>query len=105
MTASLELPTARYDGSASKDFYRRAAERVRALPGVDAVAFSSDLPWSGYDENTSFSIVGRQFPDREGPRRAITSSRRGIPGPPARRSWPAAMWRYRTSRRRQRSWS
>jgi putative ABC transport system permease protein len=67
MTASLELPTARYDGSASNDFYRRAADRVRALPGVDAVAFSSDLPWSGYDENTGFSIVGRQSPDREGP--------------------------------------
>jgi predicted permease len=67
MTASLELPTARYDASTSTEFYRRAAERVGALPGVEAVAFSSDLPWSGYDENTGFSIVGRQFPDREGP--------------------------------------
>ncbi len=52
---------------AAADFYRRAAERVRALPGVREAAFSSDLPWTGYDENTSFSIVGRQFPDREGP--------------------------------------
>lgn len=67
LTASLELPTARYDRSAATEFYRRTAERVRALPGVEAVAFSSDLPWSGYDENTGFSIVGRQFPDREGP--------------------------------------
>ncbi len=67
ITASIELPTARYDASASTDFYRRAAERIRALPGVDAVAFSSDLPWTGYDENTSFAIVGRRFPDREGP--------------------------------------
>ena len=67
MTASIELPPARYDTMRAADFYRRAAERVRALPGVRDAAFSSDLPWTGYDENTSFAIVGRQFPDREGP--------------------------------------
>ena len=67
ITASVELPTVRYDTSAAADFYRRAADRLRALPGVRDVAFSSDLPWTGYDENTSFSIVGRQFPDGEGP--------------------------------------
>lgn len=67
ITASLDLPTARYGTDAGADFYRRAVERVRALPGVGEAAFSSDLPWTGYDENTSFSIVGRQFPDSEGP--------------------------------------
>ena len=67
LTASIELPSARYDTDGAADFYRRAAERVRALPGVREGAFSSDLPWTGYDENTSFSIVGRRFPDREGP--------------------------------------
>jgi len=67
LTASVELPPARYDTKAAADFYRRAAERVRALPGVREGTFSSDLPWTGYDENTSFSIAGRQFPDREGP--------------------------------------
>ena len=67
ITASLELPTARYERAMATEFYLRAAERVGALPGVEAVAFSSDLPWSGYDENTSFAVVGRQFPDREGP--------------------------------------
>ena len=67
LTASVELPRARYDRKAAADFYRRAGERVRALPGVREVTFSSDLPWTGYDENTSFSIVGRQFPAREGP--------------------------------------
>jgi predicted permease len=59
MTASVELPAARYDRPAAAEFYRRAAERVRALPGVRETAFSSDLPWTGYDENTGFSIVGR----------------------------------------------
>jgi predicted permease len=67
ITASVELPTARYSTDAAADFYRRAADRVRALPGVRAAAFSSDLPWTNYDENTSFSIVGRQAPDGEGP--------------------------------------
>jgi hypothetical protein len=63
ITAPVELPTALYDKDASREFFRRAAERVRALPGVREAAFSSDLPWSNYDENTGFSIVGR--PDSE----------------------------------------
>jgi predicted permease len=67
LTASIELPTARYDRPASVEFYRRAAERLRALPGVREVSFSSDLPWTGYDENTGFGIVGRTFSDREEP--------------------------------------
>lgn len=67
MTASIELPTALYDEAASREFFRRAAERVRALPGVREAAFSSDLPWSNYDENTSFSIVGRSSAKDEGP--------------------------------------
>jgi predicted permease len=67
ITASVELPTALYDTAASREFFRRARERVRAVPGVRDVAFSSDLPWTGYDENTSFSIVGRRFRDGEGP--------------------------------------
>jgi predicted permease len=67
ITASVELPTAKYDQNASRDFYRRARERIQALPGVREAAFSSDLPWTGYDENTSFGIVGRTFPDQQGP--------------------------------------
>ena len=67
LTMSIELPPARYDTNAAADFYRRAAERIRALPGVRDSAFSSDLPWTGYDENTSFSILSRQDSDREGP--------------------------------------
>jgi putative ABC transport system permease protein len=67
MTASIELPTALYDEAASREFFRRARERVRALPGVREAAFGSDLPWSNYDENTSFSIVGRSSEKDEGP--------------------------------------
>jgi predicted permease len=67
ITASVELPTARYNTVTSAEFYRRAVERVRALPGVREATFTSDLPWTGYDENTSFEIVGRRFPNEEGP--------------------------------------
>ena len=55
----------RHEGGAA--FFTRALERMRALPGVREAAFGSDLPWTGYDENTSFSIIGRRFPDGEGP--------------------------------------
>jgi putative ABC transport system permease protein len=67
ITASIELPTAKYDENAARDFYRRAQERIRALPGIKEAAFTSDLPWTNYNENTSYDIVGRQFPEGEGP--------------------------------------
>lgn len=48
--------------------YRRAQERIRALPGIKDAAFSSDLPWTGYNENTGFDIVGRKSDaDGDGP--------------------------------------
>jgi putative ABC transport system permease protein len=67
LTASVELPPARYNAKTAVDFFRRATERVRALPGVQEVGFSSDLPWTNYDENTGFEIVGRKSRDEEGP--------------------------------------
>jgi predicted permease len=60
ITANVELPPARYTRDASAAFYARALERVGALPGVQDAAFTSDLPWTGYDENTGFEIVGRE---------------------------------------------
>jgi predicted permease len=65
MTANVELPTARYTGDAASGFYARALERIGALPGVRDAAFTSDLPWTGYDENTGFEIVGRSSADNE----------------------------------------
>ena len=63
ITASIELPVARYTRDESAAFFARAVERIRALPGVADAAFTSDLPWTGYDENTGFSIVGRRDTD------------------------------------------
>jgi putative ABC transport system permease protein len=63
ITASIELPVARYDRDASPAFFARAVERIRTLPEVVDAAFTSDLPWTGYDENTGFTIVGRPESD------------------------------------------
>ena len=68
LTAVVNLPAARYrDTAAAAAFFERLLDRVRALPGVRAAGLSSDLPWTGYDENTSFGIVGRTFPRSESP--------------------------------------
>lgn len=68
LTAVVNLPQARYKTSAdAAAFFDRLAERARALPGVRAAGLSSDLPWTGYDENTGFGIVGRTFPPGHDP--------------------------------------
>ena len=68
LTASVDLPGARYStGREASGFYRELMDRLAALPGGQGAAATSDLPWTGYDENTSFGIEGRQFSDDEYP--------------------------------------
>ena len=68
LAALVNLPPARYrEPAQTRAFFDRLCERMRAMPGVRAVGLGSDLPWTGYDENTSFGIIGRQFPEGEGP--------------------------------------
>jgi predicted permease len=60
MTMSLDLPDARYPNAKSAiSFYRQLLERLEQQPGVRAAGVTSDLPWSGYDENTGFELEGR----------------------------------------------
>jgi len=68
LTASLTLPGARY-GDAPKvaSFQRQLIDRVTALPGVQSAGVTSDLPWTGYDENAGFTIEGKTFPPNDGP--------------------------------------
>jgi predicted permease len=55
-----DLPEKRYPDDASYTrFYKNLATRLQALPGVQFAGFGSDIPWTGYDENSSFDIVGR----------------------------------------------
>ena len=67
LTASLSLPNARY-GDAPKvtAFQQQLLERVAALPGVQSAGLTSDLPWTGYDENAGFTIEGKTFPPNDG---------------------------------------
>jgi len=68
LTVSLTLPEARYPKQEQvADFYQRLIERVTTLPGVRAAGFSSDLPWTGYDENSSFLIEGKTPPPDQEP--------------------------------------
>jgi len=63
LTATLSLPTIEYpNGEATNQFYRQMLGDLRALPGVQATGAGSDLPWTGWDENTSFDIEGKQPP-------------------------------------------
>jgi predicted permease len=48
-------------------FQQQLLQRVAALPGVEAAGMTSDLPWTGYDENAGFTIEGKTFPPNKGP--------------------------------------
>jgi len=68
LTAVVSLPYTRYGDSTNRDvFQRRLLERLAGLPGVESAGLTSDLPWTGYDENSSFNIEGKTFPLGDGP--------------------------------------
>jgi macrolide transport system ATP-binding/permease protein len=59
---STEMSMLGYDDARAKEFYDRALERVRALPGVESAALAERLPFSiNYSRNNIF------FPDRDAP--------------------------------------
>lgn len=71
LTFTLALPPVSYpkpaDGAA---LLARAIDRLSALPGVQLAGATTALPWTGWDENTSFGIVG----DRRRGERAVDAS-------------------------------
>jgi predicted permease len=67
LTVGLWLPPARYKDADMGTFPQRLIDNISTLPGVQSVGATSDLPWTGYDENSGLSIQGRQFPPGEGP--------------------------------------
>ena len=59
LTAQLSLPAARYaDAAARRAFWRRLEEKARAIPGVTAVGYTSNVPFNGSVSSGSYSIVG-----------------------------------------------
>jgi putative ABC transport system permease protein len=72
LTMEVALPLLKYPrGKPVADFYAEATRRVKALPGVEAAAFTSILPLSGTNSDSSFAIEGRDptvekvYPDEE----------------------------------------
>jgi predicted permease len=65
LTFRISLPQAAYpDQKNSRAFYQAIVDRWLAIPGVKAAALTTNVPWTGYDENTGFDIPGR--PSRPG---------------------------------------
>jgi len=59
VTALVSLPEARYEKAEDvARFHDTLIREVSALPGVVAAGAGTDIPWTGYDENTGFTIVG-----------------------------------------------
>jgi predicted permease len=66
LTANVSLPSANYKKRTDvARFYGRLDSDLRSIPGVESAGIGSDLPWTGYDENTSFYIEGKQAPPHE----------------------------------------
>ena len=63
---STEMSMLGYDDQRAKEFYDRALDRVRAIPGVDSAALAERLPFSiNYNRNNLF-LDGRQDRDDKG---------------------------------------
>ncbi|MFN8059847.1 MAG: ABC transporter permease [Vicinamibacterales bacterium] len=56
----------RLDDAQARQFFERAVDRIRALPGVDAVATASRAPFSLNFTNGQFDIPGLATPDDRG---------------------------------------
>jgi predicted permease len=60
LTFNLALPPSGYsDDKKTTPLYGELSNRWKNLPGVTAAGLTTNLPWTGYDENTDFEIVGR----------------------------------------------
>jgi putative ABC transport system permease protein len=68
LTFTVALPNARYDSFEAVDtFYRQLAEKIAALPSVEAVGFTSALPLTGFDGCSAVYAEGRTAGAREEP--------------------------------------
>ncbi|HZF41230.1 MAG TPA: ABC transporter permease [Blastocatellia bacterium] len=68
VTCSISLPRAKYpEDRRQAEFFRRALDQVRAIPGVESAGFGTSLPFSGSRGHSSFSIDDRPTPQVNGP--------------------------------------
>jgi putative ABC transport system permease protein len=60
LTMRISLPLRKYDSDRKRiDFFRQAAEQIRALPGVEAAGATNYLPFAGPHSGTLVEIEGR----------------------------------------------
>jgi putative ABC transport system permease protein len=60
LTTRINLANAKYDSPEKAGaFWRQLHERLAALPGVEAVGMTTELPLSGQPNDTSFTVEGR----------------------------------------------
>ena len=59
ITMRVSLPEARYSIPRTAAFYHQLRDRVRGLPGVEAVATVNQLPMTDVTANASFDVEGR----------------------------------------------
>jgi predicted permease len=68
LTASIAIPAVHYkDGPDIARFYNQLVANLAAIPGVQAAGAATDVPWTGYDENTGFLIEGRSPKEEDSP--------------------------------------
>jgi macrolide transport system ATP-binding/permease protein len=64
LTARLATVSPRYeDNDRRSQFYASLVRVAATLPGATAAGAGTDLPWTGYDENSDFTVVGLKGPD------------------------------------------
>ncbi len=73
LVADLLLPKARYDTDEKVTrFHHQLLDRIRALPGVEAVALGSNIPFDDNEWDSSFHLTGTApFPPGERPEAEI----------------------------------
>ncbi len=79
LTFSLSLPAGSYNKPEPVvRLFDELARRWKQLPGVRAVGLTSNLPWTGYDENTSFDLIGRPVPPGDSPQARFQAATPGF---------------------------
>ena len=68
LTMRVQLPSAKYaEPQQRADFFKRAEERLAALPGVKSVGAINYLPLTGVATSTSFNLASKPLPPSESP--------------------------------------
>ena len=67
LTAQIGLPQREYpDRKSITAFFERLLSELRSIPGVEIAGAGTDLPWTGYDDNTGFNVEGRSSQQNDG---------------------------------------